>query len=164
MAKYSEERRHPRSPACAKSKISLRFDGNTLHAYGTKSSLVFPAVSGKPNAKGQFDYSSDRQRIPFQGPIPAGQYWVQPSELWENNWLKSALHSPQGAWGNFRLTIHPYPLTDTHDRGGFFIHGGSAAGSAGCIDLIHYMDQFVKRLKQELEGLPECYIALTVDY
>ncbi|MEW7850482.1 hypothetical protein AB2N08_17445 [Massilia aurea] len=66
MAKYSEERGHPRSPACARSKIALRFDGNTLHASGTKSSLIFPAVSGKPDKKGRFDYSTVRQRIPFQ--------------------------------------------------------------------------------------------------
>ncbi len=27
-----------------------------------------------------------------------------------------------------------------------------------------YMDKFVEKLKQELEGLPECYVALNVDY
>lgn len=99
-----------------------------------------------------------------QGPIPAGQYWVQPSQLWENNWVKNLVTAPRGAWGNFRLTIHPYPLTETHDRGGFFIHGGSNAGRAGCIDLIHYIDKFVQRLTQELGGRPECYIPLTVQY
>lgn len=111
-----------------------------------------------------FDYSTERQRIPFHGPIPSGQYWIQPSQLWENNWLKSALHSPRAAWGNLRITIHPYPHTQTHGRGGFFIHGGAAAGSAGCIDLVHYIDRFVERLKQELGGLPECYVPLTVQY
>lgn len=164
MARYAEERGFPRSPACAKSSISLRFDGKTLHAFGTKASLVFPAASGKPNGRGHFDYSTERQRIPFHGPIPAGQYWIQPSQLWENNWIKSALHSPRGAWGNFRLTIHPYPHTQTHGRGGFFIHGGAVAGSAGCIDLVQYIDRFVERLKQELGGLPECYVILTVQY
>lgn len=164
MGRYSEERGAPLMPACERSKISLRFDGKTLQAFGTKASLVFPAVSGKPSKKGQFEYSSERQRIPFEGPIPAGPYWVQPSQLWENNWLRSATHSPRGAWGNFRLTIHPYPHTETHGRGGFFIHGGAVAGSAGCIDLVQYIDRFVERLKQELGGLPECYIPLTVQY
>jgi len=84
--------------------------------------------------------------------------------MWENNWFKSALLSPRGAWGNFRLTIHPYPATVTHGRGGFFIHGGTVPGSAGCIDLVAEMDRFVEHLKQELGGLPECYIQLTVRY
>jgi len=94
MGNYSEERSFPRIPTCGRSGISLTFDGKTLWASGSKSPMLFHAVSGKPNAKGVFVYSTDRQKIPFQGPIPAGRYWVQPSQLWENNWLKSALHSP----------------------------------------------------------------------
>lgn len=164
MAKYSEERTIPRSPQCARSKIWLRFDGKSLRALGTKKTLVFPAVSGKRNDKGLFDYSAERQRIPNQGPIPVGEYWVQPSQMWENNWFKSALRSSRNAWGNFRLTIHPYPATVTHGRGGFFIHGGTAPGSAGCIDLVAHMDKFVEQLKHELGGLPECYVRLTVQY
>lgn len=164
MARYSEERAFPRSPMCAKSRIWLRFDGKTLQALGTKRPLVVSAVSGKRNDKGLFDYSTERQKIPYQGPIPAGEYWIQPSQMWENNWFKSALRSPRGAWGNFRLTIHPYPATVTHGRGGFFIHGGTVPGSAGCIDLVAEMDRFVEHLKQELGGLPECYIQLTVRY
>jgi hypothetical protein len=60
MGRYTEEREMPRSPACTKSNISLRFDGKTLHAFGTTAPLVFPAVSGKPTANGQFDYSTIR--------------------------------------------------------------------------------------------------------
>lgn len=164
MGRYSEERSFPRIPTCGISGMSLTFNGKTLWASGSTSPMLFHAVSGKPNAKGVFEYSTDRQKIPFQGPIPAGQYWVQPLQLWENNWLKSALHSPRGAWGNYRLTIHPYPGTQTYGRGGFFIHGGTAAGSAGCIDLILSIDRFVDQLKKELGGLPECYIPLTVRY
>lgn len=140
------------------------FDGRTLRAFGAKEAMLFPAVSGKRTEKGLFDYSTQRQRIAYQGPIPAGEYWIQPSQLWENNWFKSALRSPRGAWGNFRLTIHPFPSTQTHGRGGFFIHGGAVPGSAGCIDLVTHIDKFVERLKQELGGLPECYIPLTVRY
>lgn len=164
MARYSEERSFPGSPMCGRAKLTLKFDGKTLQAVGAKKLLVFPAVSGKRTDRGVFDYSTERQKVPYQGPIPAGEYWVQPSQMWENNWLKSLLRSPRGAWGNFRLTIHPYPSTRTHGRGGFFIHGGSAPGSAGCIDLVGNIDKFVERLKQELGGLPECYIPLTVQY
>jgi hypothetical protein len=164
MASYSEERSIPRSPRCGKSKISLKFDGKTLRALGTRKPMLFPAVSGKRDGRGLFDYSAERQKIPYQGPIPAGEYWVQASQMWENNWLKSALRSSRAAWGNFRLTIHPYPSTKTHGRGGFFIHGGTVPGSAGCIDLVGHIDKFVEHLSEELGGLPECYIQLTVRY
>lgn len=149
---------------CGKANLSLKFDGRTLRAVGTKTPLLFQAVSGQPDDKGRFNYSAERQRVRNQGPIPAGRYWIQPSQLWENNLFKSVLRSPRGAWGNFRITIHPYPSTQTHGRGGFFIHGGTAPGSAGCIDLVRNIDLFVKRLKQELGGLPECYIPLIVQY
>lgn len=162
--KICRRKRNAALASVRKIKHFIEIRRKTLHAFGTAAPLVFPAVSGKPTAKGRFDYSTERQRIPFHGPIPAAQYWIQPSQLWENNWFKSALHSPRAAWGNFRITIHPYPHTQTHGLGGFFIHGGAAAGSAGCIDLVHYIDRFVERLKQELGGLPECYVPLTVQY
>jgi hypothetical protein len=161
---YAEERSNPKAPLCRRSQISLSFDGSFLRAMGTRSGMLFPAVSGKPNEKGQFDYSTERQKIPYKGPIPEGEYWIQPSQMWENNWLKSIIRTPRSAWGNFRLTIHPYPKTITHGRGGFFIHGGTIPGSAGCIDLTKHIDNFVEQLKKELEGLPECYIPLTVRY
>lgn len=134
----------PRIPTCGRSGISLTFDGKTLWASGSKLPILFQAVSGRPNTKGLFEYSTEKQKIPFQGPIPAGEYWVQPSQLWENNWFKSELNSSRSAWGNYRLTIHPYLGTQTYGRGGFFIHGGTAAGSAGCIDLALNIDRFVE--------------------
>jgi len=161
---YTEERYDPKVPVCMKSRIELMFDGSFLRATGTKAALVFHAVSGKPNEKGEFDYSTERQKIAYKGPIPAGEYWVQPSQMWQNNWFKSIVRTPRSAWGNFRLTIHPYPNTQTYGRGGFFIHGGAAPGSAGCIDLTVNIDSFVEKLTKELEGLPECYIPLTVRY
>jgi hypothetical protein len=161
---YTEERYAPKVPVCMKSRIGLVFDGSFLRATGTKTALVFPAVSGKRSEKGEFDYSADRQKIAYKGPIPVGEYWVQPSQMWENNWFKSLARTPRSAWGNFRLTIHPYPGTQTHGRGGFFIHGGAVPGSAGCIDLTVNIDKFVEQLTKELEGLPECYIPLAVRY
>ncbi len=55
------------------------------------------------------------------------------------------------------------PGTATFDRGGFFIHGGTHAGSAGCINLHAGMEQFVKDL-QTATGGADCYIPLTVQY
>lgn len=163
-ANYAAERAIPAVPTCARAVMALLFDGATLSASGTKAAFVFPAVSGKRDEYGKFDYSLERQKVPFKGPIPEGSYWVQPSQMWENNWFKSLVRSPRSAWGNFRLTIHPHPGTQTYGRGGFFIHGGSVPGSAGCIDLAADIDRFVEHLTRELEGLPECYIPLTVRY
>jgi len=161
---YAEERTAPQVPVCRRSRIALVFDGSFLRATGTKTAFLFSAVSGKRDENGKFSYSIERQKIPYVGPIPEGEYWLQPSQMWENNWLKSLIRTPRSAWGNFRLTIHPYPSTQTYGRGGFFIHGGSTPGSAGCIDLTVGMDKFVEQLTTELEGLPECYIPLTVRY
>lgn len=162
---YTDERHNPSVPFCGRSALSLTFNGAWLKGLGMKSAVVLPAVSGKPNEKNQFDYSPARQTVVSKGPIPEGEYWIQPAQMWENNAVKSALGvTPRAAWGNYRITIHPYPATKTYNRGGFFIHGGQVAGSAGCIDLTGYMDRFVKEITKELEGLPKCYIPLTVRY
>ncbi|MGH9895287.1 MAG: tlde1 domain-containing protein, partial [bacterium] len=110
-----------------KSSLSLQFDGTNLTLVGAgPTAKVYPAVSGRPDKKGKFDYSAARQREQNAGPIPAGTYWVRPDEIWSNAWYKVGSRS---AWGNFRLTIHPFTTTQTPGRkGGFFIHGGSVAG------------------------------------
>jgi hypothetical protein len=75
-----------------------------------------------------------------------------------------SVFDPRDAWGDFWITIHPYPHSQTYGRGGFFIHGGSTPGSAGCIDLTKNMNKFVAALKWELGKQSECYIPLTVRY
>jgi hypothetical protein len=161
---YANERAHPMVPACGRSRVWLAFNGYGLVGNGARSAMNYPAVSGKPVGYAEFDYSPERQKIPFKGPIPEGAYWIQPSQLWRNNWAKSLLRTPRSAWGNFRLAIHPYPATQTHGRGGFFIHGGAVGGSAGCIDLTAHMDRFIHDLTNELDGMPPCFIPLTVKY
>lgn len=161
MSDYARERSTPGIPACQKALLSLTFDGSHLRG---SNGMEFPAVSGKPDKQGVFEYALARQQVAYQGPIPEGDYWIQPSQLWENNWFKSLVRTPRASWGNYRLTIHPYPGTQTYGCGGFFLHGGTVPGSAGCIDLVGQMDRFVSRLKQALGGLPECYVQLYVRY
>jgi hypothetical protein len=50
------------------------------------------------------------------------------------------------------------------DRYGFFIHGGSYHGSAGCINLRAGMDDFVRDLDAVKKAAPNCYIPLAVRY
>ena len=159
--RYSGERYEPRVPTCGKSLLSLHFDGHIFRAQGAKKLIHFSAVSGR-SENGKFDYSPDRQKVPDVGPIPAGEYWIQPSELQKNAWYR--LRNPRAGWGDFWITIHPFPGTETHQRGGFFIHGGATPGSAGCIDLTANMRRFVEALANELADRAECFIPVSVRY
>ena len=159
--RYASERYAPTIPRCARASISLNFDGKYLRGSGIGGFMQFSGVSGR-KINGVFEYSIDRQRTPYHGPIPEGEYWIGPSGLQENSWYR--LRNPRMAWGNYWITIHPYPDTQTYKRGGFFIHGGSTQGSAGCIDLTDQMDRFVLALRKAIAKQPECYIPLTVSY
>ena len=163
MSRYESERFVPATPSCVKSKLSLKFDGRKLylniHDYSNRV-IEYTAVSGKP-VKGGFDYSIQRQKQAFHGPIPSGEYWITLSELWKNAWYRPG---SDNAWGDYRVAIHPYPTTKTYGRGGFFIHGGAIPGSAGCIDLTKNMNRFIKHLRTLMPGKKDCYIPLTVEY
>ncbi|WP_396957646.1 DUF4157 domain-containing protein [Nitrosomonas sp.] len=140
--------------------IRLIFDGRQLHMIGEKVSKSFPAVSGRPIEPGTtlFDYGADRQRLENVGPIPEGEYWIDPKEM---KYFFLYDHS----WGNARITIHPFNTTHNFGRGGFFIHGGSVPSSAGCIDLTGAMDEFAAELAElRRMSLVSCKIILVVQY
>ena len=158
--KYSKERYDPSLAHCH--ALTLAFDGQRLTlASAGRAFRSYAAVSGRPDTQGNFAYGNARQHQTFQGPIPEGTYWVRPDELWENAWYKPA---PRAAWGDFRLSIHPFSTTHTFGRGGFFIHGGSVPGSAGCIDLMGQMSHFAAELRSLLGQQTACQIHLTVKY
>lgn len=159
--RYVREKRTPKVPTCKRSMLTLHFDGKALQALGAKKMIYLPAVSGLRNGD-KLDYSAERQKMAGQGPIPAGDYWIQPEELQQNAWYK--LKKPRAAWGNYWIKIHPYPTTETYKRDGFFIHGGQTPGSAGCIDLSSNMNRFVESLTSELKGNGKCYIHFKVRY
>jgi len=71
--------------------------------------------------------------------------------MWKNRWYNLA---SRAAWGDYRLTIHVMPGTRTFGRGGFFIHGGTHAGSAGCINLHSGMENFVREIKPQQRACP----------
>lgn len=93
-------------------------------------------------------------------PIPNGSYWIQPDELW-SCWMPTTTCNA-GGWGDFRLTIHPYPTTNTGDRGGFFIHGGDHGTTNGCITLQARIGSFVNTLRQVLGSEMRCFIPFEV--
>jgi hypothetical protein len=166
---YSSERGNPTVAACQTPvglhDVSLTFTGDQLHLRGGGALRSYPAKSGGTSA----NYAS----------IPKGRYWVQPAELWSRGLLTNTalcisaaassktchemIDGHTAAWGDYRLTIHPYPGTNVGDRGGFFIHGGAAFGSKGCIDLAGGMNRFVEDLGSLLGSRrANCYIDLEV--
>mgnify|MGYP000921116776 CR=1 FL=1 len=169
MGDYSGERGEP--PALNCGNINLLFDGFYLKLRSASADgAVIQAWHARSGTKenGTFDYSVARQQMANLGPIPAGDYWIQPVQLR----TKSVFHR-RSAWGDFRITIHPRTNTNTYSRGGFFIHGGDSFGSIGCIDLAYGMNSFASRL-QALTPPPsrvcstapgqDCTIPLSVIY
>jgi peptidoglycan hydrolase-like protein with peptidoglycan-binding domain len=67
-------------------------------------------------------------------------------------------------WGNFRAPITSKAGTDTHGRGSFYVHGGSLAGSHGCIDLTDQMPDFAKFYGTWLASTKKKSIGLLVNY
>lgn len=159
--KYAHERGAPAVPQCGRSSLSINFDGHMLVLRSAHVQFSWQAVSGRPDGRGDFDYSLARQGKGEEGPIPEGEYWIDPAEIWERPWYEFV---KEPAWGNHRVTLHVMPGTRTRGRGGFFIHGGNTPGSAGCIDLTTSMDRFVARLRSLLQQSPNCFVPVRVQY
>lgn len=158
---YAHERSQPAVPHCGPSSLSIVFDGAMLYLRDGRFQYSWAAVSGKPDERGRFNYSAERQHARSTGPIPEGEYWINPSETWERWFFQTGA---EAGWGDYRITLHVMPRTLTHDRGGFFIHGGSRPGSAGCIDLTVGMNRFVARLRTLLQTNPNCFVPVRVQY
>lgn len=117
-----------------------------------------------------FKIGKSGQNKKMPGPLPEGKYLVgpletrngQPEEIgaWEAFWYKltgqvedETSQNKQFckntilsriSWGNYRLRITPTGGQKMYGRGDFYVHGGSLAGSHGCIDLTDEMDDFGK--------------------
>lgn len=155
---YATERYDPALEKCG--TLDLLFDGTSLKMSGGSKTYTYLAASGTPGPGGKFDYTRAAQRASFSGPIPEGEYWINPDEIWTNRWYR---RGSADAWGKYRITIHPFTTTVTYQRGGFFVHGGKVPGSAGCIDLTSNIDTFVNDLDRE-GARRKCQIRLTVKY
>jgi hypothetical protein len=95
------------------------------------------ATSGRPGATAADQGTED------YGPIPEGTYTFKPSDISTVNGLAFVARGlsgiPQGHpwsdWGHNRVTLSPSAGNQMGSRNGFFLHGGSKPGSAGCIDV-----------------------------
>jgi hypothetical protein len=152
---YESERGDPTTDQCSVNRggktlnLSLLFDGYYLKlSVGNSVEAAWFARSGRFE-NGVFPYDAERQKLKDTGPIPAGEYWILPKQL-AQPFMQS------DAWGRYRITIHQRPTTDCFGRGGFFIHGGTTFGSAGCVDLAKGMDLFVDKLGEFYKRTTEC--------
>jgi hypothetical protein len=153
---YESERGDPTVDQCSINragktlKLSLLFDGYYLKlSFGDVVEAAWFGRSGRLE-NGAFAYDGGRQMLKDIGPIPAGEYWILPKQL-------SQPVMASDAWGRYRITIHQRPTTNAFGRGGFFIHGGTTFGSAGCVDLAKGMDLFVNKLAEFYPLKTECF-------
>jgi len=149
----------------------LMFDGNHLHIVGADGAVIYRtrAYSGKSLPDGTFDYSLQRQKLDWIGPIPEGGYSINTDEIQRigfGNRIKSVLGGewPGGtaSWGRQRVWISPMQGTNTYGRGNFTIHGGKIPGSGGCIDLTRNVNVFFRKLRRASSGFN--IIPLRVNY
>jgi RHS repeat-associated protein len=122
---------------------------------------TIPASSGVGACMNQPKCAAVQNR----GPIPLGSYRINTSEISEPGPIWSIVRNLFGDWGSFRVPIHPLPGGAVPGgRSGFFLHGGSKPGSAGCIDVgggISGTD-ITRRLLRDLRGDPDGIVPLTV--
>jgi hypothetical protein len=107
---------------------TLTFDGRGVTFRGDAGELkgYIPATSGRD---GVTDPS-----VPWKGPIPPGEYTLDPSEITPGSWKRDLT----GDWGEWRVPLHPVDpdqVPPGRDPNSFFLHGGRRSGSAGCIDV-----------------------------
>lgn len=119
--------------------MEIIFDLSSGKIMVATSSIDFtlPATSGR----GACENSGSKSCLlaPFEGPIPIGMYFIDPKDLSDPNLIGDVARNYRpdspGNWGDFRVRLQPLSTTNTHGSDGFFLHGGSYSGSAGCIDV-----------------------------
>jgi hypothetical protein len=97
------------------------------------------------------------------GPLPEGRYLADPKRIERISLVDDILgRSNKGkwlggaeSWGPFRVELDIAPGTIIAPRtGGFYIHGGSIPGSAGCIDLCTWSKGFFDFLARQPAPVP----------
>jgi hypothetical protein len=133
--------------------------------------LVDPEVPGRnpypvpiTSGRGQCQNNNKCVANKNQGPIPTGKYQLNVSEISQPNAIGTLLRQLRGDWGSWRVPLHPLPATQTYGRSGFFLHGGSIPGSAGCIDFGGgiFGNALSDELLQDIRNDPNGIVPITV--
>ena len=103
----------------------------TLEVQGGGVCFNMSATSGKGGCMNRVDCISRA----WAGPIPPGAYSLYSRDISDPGSFGDRVRNMLGDWGDWRVPLLPAPGTPTFGRSGFFLHGGSTPGSAGCIDI-----------------------------
>lgn len=154
-------------------KLTWVVDGKVIKSWDAVSGLTWKNTPASDWGKLLNRFTQNREEWAKQkdaGPLPEGQYSVgpletrsgQPEEIgaleafWykltgqveddistNRQFCKNTILS-RISWGNYRLAITPTGGQKMYNRSAFYVHGGSLAGSHGCIDLTDDMEDFAK--------------------
>jgi uncharacterized protein RhaS with RHS repeats len=99
-----------------------------------------------------------------EGPVPRGNYSASVSQISNPGIIKDILRNIFTDWGDWRVPLSPTSGTNTYGRSGFFLHGGSVSGSAGCIDIGGgtFGNSTTNKLLNDLISDPDVVILLLV--
>lgn len=108
---------------------TVKYNGTRVTLVGDDGSVKWSgeATSGVPGS------TAADQGTENVGPIPEGEYTLNPKEISEVHGFRYELRQQFGDWGHYRVRLHANPGTDTHGRDRFFLHGAATPGSLGCI-------------------------------
>lgn len=176
------------------SQLQWLVNGGVVKSWNGISGLTWrntPPSDWGELAKSFYQSPEEWSKDPNAGPLPPGQYVVGPVEsrksgtgdvsfvdslvtLWQtmtggvvsnkDKQFQADTNYSRISWGNFRASITPTGNTNTFGRSSFFVHGGSYAGSHGCIDLTDEMADFAKFYGTWMASTKKKRISLTVNY
>ncbi len=135
------KKRVPKKRPPVSRKITLiTFNGSQVELFGShpyKARAVSGLMPNHPKAKG-VDYTPPKyQNMPDVGPIPEGDYYINPSEV---ETRPPGTFDPV-SWGYYRTRLHEKLFTRigrwfTSRTGGFYLHqDANHNGTAGCIGI-----------------------------
>jgi peptidoglycan hydrolase-like protein with peptidoglycan-binding domain len=176
------------------SQLQWLANGGVVKSWNGISGLTWkntPPSDWGELAKSFYQTPEEWSKDPNAGPLPPGQYTVNPVEsrksgtgdvsfieslrtLWQTmtggvvsdkqKQFQADTNYSRISWGNFRAAIIPSAKTETFGRSSFYIHGGKFAGSHGCIDLTDEMEDFAKFYGTWMASTKKNSIPLTVNY
>lgn len=117
-------------------RMEFHISSGKLFVTTPSFSMTIDATTGNGDCLN--NSSTECQSAAWKGPLPVGSYYIQQEDLSDPGLLRGTYRNLRhGDWGDWRIRLHPNKEAEfeLYGRDNFFLHGGSIAGSAGCIDI-----------------------------